>query len=71
MQPAKPIKLGAGKMSDSEGETTKVPRKCVQKESRNTASNLLRIFLKHLIQLRSYSQLVGLIATRLQLEFTP
>ena len=55
--------------SDSDEESVKQQKKCVQKETRNINSNLLRIFLKNLIELRIYNQKIDKISAQLNANF--
>ena len=43
---------------------------CVQKESRNIVSNLLRIFFKNILEVTSYDDLIGTLLKEQRIEAT-
>jgi len=49
---------------------TLLPRRTIQKESRNVASNLMRIFLKNVMELRSYDETIQKIIKQRQLTIS-
>lgn len=44
---------------------------CVQKESRNIVSNLLRIFFKNILEVTSYDDMIGTLLKEGKIEATP